>query len=121
ARPRGASQLRDSAGFAPDFAVSAPAGEYVPGDPRIARSDRPLADEQPRNDGVEQAQGQPPEQVVVVELDPVDESRLGPARKGERVLRAGGGVGERAYERRDDTGDLTRREPPPCRRPYAGE
>jgi hypothetical protein len=28
--------LRDSAGFAPDFAVSAPAGAYVPGAPSIA-------------------------------------------------------------------------------------
>jgi hypothetical protein len=26
----GASQLRDSAGFRPDFAVSTPAGKYVP-------------------------------------------------------------------------------------------
>src|SRR2546430_5240596 len=33
--PSGASQLRDSAGFAPDFAASAPAGDYVPGDPSI--------------------------------------------------------------------------------------
>jgi hypothetical protein len=28
--------LRDSAGFAPDFAASPPAGDYVPGDPSIA-------------------------------------------------------------------------------------
>jgi hypothetical protein len=34
--PSGASQLRDSAGFAPDFAVSAPAGGYVPGDSSTA-------------------------------------------------------------------------------------
>src|SRR5439155_18667090 len=34
--PSGASQLRDSAGFAPDFAASAPAGDYVPGAPSIA-------------------------------------------------------------------------------------
>jgi hypothetical protein len=27
--------LRDSAGFTPDFAASAPAGDYVPGDPSI--------------------------------------------------------------------------------------
>src|ERR687888_1461634 len=34
--PSGASQLRDSAGFTPDFAASAPAGSYLPDAPSIA-------------------------------------------------------------------------------------